>query len=56
MLRPLGPHGKDKFLGTMHTYPTLADARKYLTSEWKGAHAPQELPAGLECFDAQQRD
>ena len=24
--------------------------------EWKRVHAPQELPAGLECFDAQQRD
>jgi hypothetical protein len=39
----------------MHTYPALAKARKYVASEWTRARALQELPAGLECFDAQQR-
>ena len=36
-------------------YPTRAEARKYVASEWKRAHAPQGLPAGLECFDAHER-
>jgi hypothetical protein len=48
-------HGKDKILGTMHTYAMLAEARKSAASEWNRARAPQAPPAGVECFDARQR-
>jgi len=33
--------GLNKILGTIHTYPTLAEANKYAAGEWKKAHAPQ---------------
>ena len=31
--------GLNKILGTIHTYPTLAEANKYAAGEWKRAHA-----------------
>ena len=35
--------GLNQILGTIHTYPTLAEANKYAAGEWKRAHAPQRL-------------
>ena len=35
--------GLNKILGTIHTYPTLAEANKYAAGEWKRAHAPDGL-------------
>jgi len=35
--------GLNKILGTIHIYPTLAEANKYAAGEWKRAHAPQQL-------------
>lgn len=35
--------GLNKILGTIHTYPTLAEANKYAAGEWKKAHAPERL-------------
>ncbi|WP_334190443.1 FAD-dependent oxidoreductase [Noviherbaspirillum sp.] len=35
--------GLNKILGTIHTYPTMAEANKYVAGEWKRAHAPQRL-------------
>ena len=35
--------GLNKILGTIHTYPTLAEANKYAAGQWKRAHAPQRL-------------
>ena len=35
--------GLNKILGTIHVYPTLAEANKYAAGEWKRAHAPQRL-------------
>jgi pyruvate/2-oxoglutarate dehydrogenase complex dihydrolipoamide dehydrogenase (E3) component/uncharacterized membrane protein YdjX (TVP38/TMEM64 family) len=35
--------GLNKILGTIHTYPTLAEANKYAAGEWKRAHAPHKL-------------
>jgi len=32
--------GLNKILGTIHTYPTLMEANKYLAGEWKRAHTP----------------
>jgi len=42
--------GLNKILGTIHTYPTLAEANKYAAGEWKRAHAPQKLLAWVEKF------
>lgn len=35
--------GLNKILGTIHTYPTLAEANKYAAGEWKRAHAPAKV-------------
>jgi pyruvate/2-oxoglutarate dehydrogenase complex dihydrolipoamide dehydrogenase (E3) component/uncharacterized membrane protein YdjX (TVP38/TMEM64 family) len=35
--------GLNKILGTIHIYPTLAEANKYVAGVWKKAHAPQAL-------------
>jgi len=40
--------GLNKILGTIHTYPTLAEANKYAAGTWKRAHAPQRVLAWLE--------
>lgn len=33
--------GLNKILGTVHAYPTFAEANKYAAGEWKKAHTPQ---------------
>lgn len=35
--------GLNKIMGTIHTYPTMAEANKYAAGEWKKKHAPQRL-------------
>lgn len=35
--------GLNKILGTIHVYPTLAEANKYVAGEWKRAHAPERV-------------
>lgn len=35
--------GLNKILGTIHTYPTMSEANKYLAGEWKKARKPQVL-------------
>lgn len=40
--------GLNKILGTIHTYPTLAEANKYAAGAWKRAHAPKGVLAWLE--------
>jgi pyruvate/2-oxoglutarate dehydrogenase complex dihydrolipoamide dehydrogenase (E3) component len=35
--------GLNKILGTIHIYPTLAEANKYAAGEWKRAHVPERL-------------
>ena len=35
--------GLNKVLGTIHIYPTLAEANKYAAGEWKRAHVPEKL-------------
>ena len=47
--------GLNKILGTIHTYPTLAEANKYAAGEWKRAHAPQKVLAWLEKFHSWRR-
>ena len=47
--------GLNKILGTIHIYPTLAEANKYAAGEWKRAHAPQKVLAWLERYHAWKR-
>ena len=47
--------GLNKILGTIHIYPTLAEANKYAAGAWKKAHAPQQLLAWIERFHAWRR-
>ncbi|OGB02003.1 MAG: pyridine nucleotide-disulfide oxidoreductase [Burkholderiales bacterium RIFCSPHIGHO2_12_FULL_69_20] len=47
--------GLNKILGTIHTYPTLAEANKYAAGEWKRAHAPQKLLAWVGRYHAWER-
>lgn len=47
--------GLNKILGTIHTYPTWAEANKYAAGEWKRAHAPQWAFKVLERFFNWQR-
>ena len=47
--------GLNKILGTIHTYPTLAEANKYVAGNWKRAHAPQGLLAWVGRFHAWRR-
>jgi len=42
--------GLNKVLGTIHTYPTMAEANKYVAGEWKRAHAPQKLLAWVKKY------
>ena len=47
--------GLNKILGTIHTYPTLAEANKYAAGEWKRAHAPARVLAWLERYHTFRR-
>ncbi|RMH22444.1 MAG: pyridine nucleotide-disulfide oxidoreductase, partial [Gammaproteobacteria bacterium] len=47
--------GLNKILGTIHIYPTLAEANKYAAGEWKRAHAPQRILDWLEKYHAWRR-
>jgi pyruvate/2-oxoglutarate dehydrogenase complex dihydrolipoamide dehydrogenase (E3) component len=47
--------GLNKILGTIHTYPTLAEANKYAAGEWKRAHQPQGLLQWVKRFHDWQR-
>ena len=47
--------GLNKILGTIHTYPTLAEANKFAAGVWKKAHAPEGLLALVEKFHAWRR-
>ena len=47
--------GLKKILGTIHIYPTLAEANKYAAGEWSKAHAPQKLLQWVERFHRWQR-
>ena len=47
--------GLNKILGTIHIYPTLAEANKYAAGMWKKAHAPQKLLRWVARFHAWRR-
>jgi pyruvate/2-oxoglutarate dehydrogenase complex dihydrolipoamide dehydrogenase (E3) component/uncharacterized membrane protein YdjX (TVP38/TMEM64 family) len=47
--------GLNKILGTIHIYPTLAEANKYAAGAWKRAHAPAGLLKWVERYHAWMR-
>jgi pyruvate/2-oxoglutarate dehydrogenase complex dihydrolipoamide dehydrogenase (E3) component len=42
--------GLNKVLGTIHAYPTMAEANKYAAGEWKKAHKPERLLALVQHY------
>jgi len=42
--------GLNKILGTIHTYPTMAEANKMAAGQWKKAHTPEKLLKWVEKF------
>ncbi len=47
--------GLNKILGTVHAYPTFAEANKYAAGVWKKAHAPEKILRMLEKFHTWRR-
>lgn len=47
--------GLNKILGTIHIYPTLAEANKYAAGNWKRAHAPEKLLGWVERYQTWRR-
>ncbi|WP_337847931.1 FAD-dependent oxidoreductase [Sphingomonas sp.] len=47
--------GLGKIMGTIHTYPTLAEANKYAAGEWKKKHAPERLLRLIEHYHTWRR-
>ncbi|MDD2943548.1 MAG: FAD-dependent oxidoreductase [bacterium] len=47
--------GLNKILGTIHTYPTMAEANKYAAGVWKKNHAPQNVLRWVERFHSWRR-
>jgi len=47
--------GLNKILGTIHIYPTMAEANKYLAGQWKQAHKPERLLGWLRRYHAWER-
>jgi pyruvate/2-oxoglutarate dehydrogenase complex dihydrolipoamide dehydrogenase (E3) component/uncharacterized membrane protein YdjX (TVP38/TMEM64 family) len=48
--------GLNKILGTIHIYPTLAEANKYAAGEWKRAHVPRRLLEWVAKFHKWRRN
>ncbi len=47
--------GLEKILGTIHAYPTWAEANKYAAGNWKKAHAPERVLGWLARYHAWRR-
>ena len=47
--------GLNKILGTIHTYPTLAEMNKAAAGEWKRTHAPEKLLAWVKKYHTWRR-
>jgi pyruvate/2-oxoglutarate dehydrogenase complex dihydrolipoamide dehydrogenase (E3) component/uncharacterized membrane protein YdjX (TVP38/TMEM64 family) len=47
--------GLNKILGTIHSYPTMAEANKYAAGEWKKAHKPERLLRWVERYHGWRR-
>lgn len=48
--------GLKKILGTIHSYPTISEANKFVAGEWSRAHAPQGILKWIEKYHTWQRD
>jgi len=48
--------GLNKILGTIHIYPTMAEANKYVAGMWKKEHAPEGLLHWVAKFHAWRRN
>jgi pyruvate/2-oxoglutarate dehydrogenase complex dihydrolipoamide dehydrogenase (E3) component len=47
--------GLNKLLGTIHAYPTMAEANKFAAGEWKKAHKPERLLGWIERYHGWRR-
>lgn len=47
--------GLNKILGTIHTYPTMAEANKYVAGEWKRKQTPERLLKWVERYHRWRR-
>ena len=47
--------GLNVILGTIHAYPTMTEANKYVAGVWKKTHAPEKLLAWVARFHAWRR-
>lgn len=47
--------GLNKILGTIHIYPTMAEANKFAAGNWKKAHAPEGLLKLIQKFHSWRR-
>lgn len=47
--------GLNGILGTVHAYPTFAEANKYVAGNWKKAHAPERILRWLERWQRWRR-
>ena len=47
--------GLNKILGTIHAYPTMAEANKFAAGNWKKAHKPEALLKWVERYHAWMR-
>ncbi|MDX2464472.1 MAG: FAD-dependent oxidoreductase [Porticoccus sp.] len=47
--------GLKKILGTIHSYPTISEANKFVAGNWSRAHAPQGVLNWVEKYHAWQR-
>jgi len=48
--------GLNKILATIHIYPTLAEANKYVAGNWKKSHAPERLLGWVEKYHTWRRN
>jgi len=48
--------GMNKILGTIHIYPTFAEANKFAAGNWKRAHAPRRLLQWIGKYHAWKRN
>ena len=47
--------GLNKILGTIHAYPTMAEANKFAAGVWKRAHAPERVLRLVERYHGWRR-
>ena len=47
--------GLKKILGTIHSYPSMAEANKYVAGEWQKSHAPEWAYKYLVAFHRWRR-